>query len=80
MFLHQFGCDADDVLTFPVFDHVERLQRADDVALCYAGHLAVGETETLCDLCIIVKACAKMCDEYTWRGLLLRPHRCPWPT
>lgn len=40
VFLHQFGRDADDVLTFPVFHHVERLQRADDVTLCDAGHLA----------------------------------------
>lgn len=38
--LHQFGRHTDDVLTFPVFHHVERLQRADDVTLRDAGHLA----------------------------------------
>lgn len=38
--LHQFGRHTDDVLTFPVLHHVERLQRADDVTLCDAGHLA----------------------------------------
>lgn len=45
MFLYQFGRDADDVLTLPVLDHVERLQRADDVTLCDAGHLAADGTE-----------------------------------
>lgn len=38
--LHQFGSDADHVLPLPVLDHVERLQRADDVVLCDRGHLA----------------------------------------
>lgn len=38
--LHQFGCDADDMLPLPVLHHVERLQRADDVTLSDAGHLA----------------------------------------
>lgn len=41
MFLHQFRCDTDDMLAFPVLDHVEGLQRADDVTLGDAGHLAV---------------------------------------
>lgn len=50
VFLHQFGRDTDDVLTLPVLDHVERLQRADDVTLCDAGHLAVDGTEASCDL------------------------------
>lgn len=40
--LHKFGCHTDDVLTFPVFHHIERLQRADDVTLCDACHLAAG--------------------------------------
>lgn len=25
MFLYKFGCDTDDMLTFPVLDHVQRL-------------------------------------------------------
>lgn len=54
MFLHQFGCDADDVLTLPVLDHVERLQRADDVTLCDAGHLAVDGTHASCDFPVIL--------------------------
>lgn len=37
---HQFGRHADHMLTLPVLDHVERLQGADDVTLCDAGHLA----------------------------------------
>lgn len=37
--LHQFGRHADHVLALPVLDHVERLQRADDVTLRDAGHL-----------------------------------------
>lgn len=37
---HQFGRNADNVLTLPVLDHIERLQGADDVTLCDAGHLA----------------------------------------
>lgn len=41
--LHQFGCHTYNMLTFPVFHHVERLQRADDVTLRDAGHLAGGE-------------------------------------
>jgi len=44
--LHQFGRHTDDVLTLPVFHHVERLQRADDVALRDAGHLAVRQQQT----------------------------------
>lgn len=38
--LDQFGRHTDNVLTLPVLHHVERLQRADDVTLCDAGHLA----------------------------------------
>lgn len=38
--LHQFGRHTDNVLTFPVLHHIERLQRADDVTLRDAGHLA----------------------------------------
>lgn len=68
MFLHQFGRDTDDVLTLPVLDHVERLQRADDVTLRDAGHLAVDGTEASCDPCF------KHDDEGC--VLLLRPHRC----
>lgn len=45
MFLHQFGRHTDDMLPFPVLDHVEGLQRADDVTLGDAGHLTV-DTET----------------------------------
>lgn len=41
--LHQLGGHADDVLTLPVLHHVERLQRADDVTLRDAGHLAVNQ-------------------------------------
>lgn len=37
---HQFGCNADNVLTLPVLNHIERLQGAYDVTLCDAGHLA----------------------------------------
>lgn len=42
MLLDEFGCDTDDMLTLPVLHHVQRLQRADDVALCDARHLTVG--------------------------------------
>lgn len=38
--LHQFGCDANNVLTLPIFDHVHRLQSRDDVALSDARHVA----------------------------------------
>lgn len=41
--LHQFGRHTDNVLTFPVLHHIERLQRADDVTLRDAGHLAEEE-------------------------------------
>jgi hypothetical protein len=41
MFLHKFWCDTNDMLTFPVFDHVQWLKGADDIILCNAGHLAV---------------------------------------
>lgn len=37
---NQFGRHTDDVLTLPVLHHIERLQRADDVTLRDAGHLA----------------------------------------
>lgn len=46
--LHQFGCHTDNVLTFPVLHHIERLQRADDVTLRDAGHLAEGEEREGC--------------------------------
>lgn len=36
---NQFGRHADNMLTLPVLDHIERLQGADDVTLCDAGHL-----------------------------------------
>ena len=39
---YQFGSDADDVLTFPVLDHVQGLQGTDDVLLGDAGHCTVG--------------------------------------
>ena len=43
---HQLGGDTDDMLALPVLHHVERLQRADDVTLRDAGHLAVdGQTD-----------------------------------
>ena len=41
VFLNQFGRDTDDVLAFPVFHHVEGLQRTDDVPLGNTGHLTV---------------------------------------
>ena len=34
----EFWRDADDVLSFPVLDHVECLQGADYVILSYTGH------------------------------------------
>ena len=37
---NQFGRHADNMLTLPVLDHIERLQGADDVTLCDTGHLA----------------------------------------
>jgi hypothetical protein len=40
VFFYKFGSDTDDVLTFPIFYHVERLQCADDVFLSYARHHA----------------------------------------
>ena len=43
--LYQFGRHTDNVLTFPVFHHIERLQCADDVTLRDAGHLAEGQGE-----------------------------------
>ena len=43
MLLHQFGRHTDDMLALPVLHHVERLQRADDVTLRDAGHLAEGD-------------------------------------
>lgn len=45
MFLHQFGCHTYNMLTFPVFHHVERLQGTDDVTLCDASHLAGIQTQ-----------------------------------
>ena len=39
MFLHEFGCNAYDVLALPVFHHVERLQCTDNVILGNACHL-----------------------------------------
>lgn len=42
---NQFGRHADDVLTLPVLDHIERLQGADDVTLGDAGHLAEEKSE-----------------------------------
>lgn len=39
---NQFGRHTDDMLTLPVLDHIERLQGADDVTLCDAGHLTAG--------------------------------------
>lgn len=38
--LDQFGRDTDNVLTLPVFHHVEGLECADDVTLGDTGHLA----------------------------------------
>ena len=40
--LHQLGRDTDDVLALPVLDHIEGLQRADDVLLGDAGHRTGG--------------------------------------
>jgi hypothetical protein len=39
--LDQLGCHTNDVLAFPVLDHVHRLQSGDYVALCDARHVAV---------------------------------------
>ena len=39
---YQFGSDADNVLAFPVLDHVQGLQGTDDVLLGDAGHCTVG--------------------------------------
>ena len=36
--LDQLGRDADHVLTLPILDQVQGLQRRDDVVLGYAGH------------------------------------------
>lgn len=41
----QFGRHTDNMLTLPVLDHIERLQGADDVTLCDAGHLAEEVTD-----------------------------------
>ncbi len=42
MFLDKFRRDTYDVLSLPVLDHVEGLQGADNVMLCYTGHLTGG--------------------------------------
>lgn len=41
VFFYQLRGDTDHMLAFPVLDHVEGLQGADDVVLGDAGHLAV---------------------------------------
>lgn len=40
VFFQKFGNDRDDVLASPVLDHVERLQRADDVLALDRSHAA----------------------------------------
>ena len=39
VFINQLRCDTDNVLTLPVLDHVQCLQRANYVTLRYTGHL-----------------------------------------
>ena len=41
VFFHQLGGDTDHMLPLPVFDHVEGLQRTNDVFLGDAGHCTV---------------------------------------
>ena len=41
--LYQFGSDTNDVLAFPILDHVQGLEGADDVLVSDAGQVAAGE-------------------------------------
>ena len=41
VFFHQLGGDTDHMLALPVFDHVEGLQRTNDVFLGDAGHCTI---------------------------------------